>query len=67
MDKLKYKYYEQEYMWLEVKKCLQNQDMRQVYRIMNVTMPPELKNALEYSGAVFWEKFAKNPTRITYF
>ena len=62
MEKLKYKYYEQDYVWLELKRHLNNRDIRQVYRLLGVPIPADLKLMLETKGAVFWEKFAKAPT-----
>ena len=61
-DKLKYKYYEQEYIWVEVKKLLHTRDIRGVYRNLGVAMPPDLKHALEAGGALFWEQFVRAPT-----
>lgn len=43
----------------EIKKNLQFQNIRRVYRLLNLSMPPELETHLKATGCILWEQFTK--------
>lgn len=57
--KLSLKIFEYEHLMSEIKKNLQFQNIRRVYRLLNLPMPKELEEHLVESGAILWEEFTK--------
>ena len=51
--------FEYEIVMGEIKKNLQFQNIRRVYRLVNLQMPSELEEHLEATGCVLWEHFTK--------
>jgi hypothetical protein len=50
---------EQEFMWIVLRKYLETNNIRMVYRALSVIMPPRLKKALIESGASIWGHFTE--------
>ena len=51
-----------EYEWVlsDLRKNLQDKNIRRVYRALSVVMPTELEEHLVKSGAILWEEFTKS-------
>lgn len=50
---------EYEYIMAELKKNLQFQNIRRVYRMLQLPMPKELEVHLKETGAILWDEFTK--------
>jgi len=59
MSKLTTKVIEYEYILLELKKNLQDRNIRSIYRQLNVEMPADLEKHLIATGCIFWEEFTR--------
>ena len=58
-DKLTSKVIEYEWVLSDLRRNLQDKNIRRVYRLLSVPMPEDLEAHLAKSGAVLWEEFTK--------
>ena len=59
VTKLTTKVIEYEYVLLELKKNLQDKNIRKVYRSLALPMPKDLETHLKRTGCILWEEFTK--------
>ena len=60
IDKLTTKVIEYEWILMELKKNLNERNIRRVYRQLYVPMPPDLEAHLKKTGCILWEEFTKS-------